>query len=144
MNKKLFSIILIGILILGCHPLTNLSNSQPITVNLGEPFNLKINQEALIVSEDINIKFLTVKEDSRCPLNMQCVWPGQVKIVVKIIHKNQDLGDFNLISRVGENPVKTFKNYGVELMEVTPLPKNNETVEMSDYQAILVVNESTL
>ncbi|ACB50312.1 hypothetical protein cce_0961 [Crocosphaera subtropica ATCC 51142] len=142
--QKIFSIILISIFIFGYQSLINVSTAQLITVHLGEPFKLKINQEALIMPENINIKFSTVEEDSRCPLDTQCVWPGQVNIVVNIINQNQNLGAFNLISRLGEKNIQYFDNYGVELIKVTPWPQKNERLEMSDYQAILVVNEFTL
>ncbi len=146
--QKLLSIILIVVLTIGCHQLNGIPTSQNtnqlpnlIPINLGNQFELKVNQEALIDPEKIKIKFLNVEEDSRCPSDVQCVWPGQVKILVKVINQEQDLGEFNLISRVGEKAVKTFDGYSIELIEVTPYPQKNQRPEISDYQVTLVVSQ---
>ena len=56
-----------------------------IPAELDVPFQLKINQTGFIKSENIKIFFLNVTEDSRCPSDVECIWPGQVTILINIL-----------------------------------------------------------
>ncbi|MBS3134137.1 hypothetical protein J4214_02805 [Candidatus Woesearchaeota archaeon] len=91
-----------------------------ISTYLGAEFELKVNQEAVINSENIRIKFLEILEDSRCPRDVQCIWAGQIKILVNIMKNNQDMGNFELaINPVkGDTKTQSFDKYFIELKEV--------------------------
>jgi hypothetical protein len=51
---------------------------------LGEEFSLPVGQSVVITGEDLDIKFVEVSEDSRCPKDVTCVWEGRVTAVVEI------------------------------------------------------------
>ena len=149
-TQKFLSIILVAVLIIGCHQLNPIPTPDPpeqwlnsIPVNLDSQFGLKLGQVALITSENIKIKFLKVEEDSRCPSEVQCIWPGQVKIIVNVLKNERDLGEFNLISRMGEEDlaVKRFDGYSIKLIEVVPYPKKTQRLEISDYLVTLVISQ---
>ena len=42
------------------------------------------------VINDIEITFLEVLEDSRCPKDVDCVWAGQAKIKVRVSEKGKE------------------------------------------------------
>lgn len=50
------------------------------------PFELKINQSAVVSANgsSINVKFIQLVEESRCPPNVQCIWAGRVAVKLKI------------------------------------------------------------
>jgi hypothetical protein len=50
------------------------------------PFELKINQSAVVSANgsSINVKFIQLVEESRCPPNVECIWAGRVAIKLKI------------------------------------------------------------
>ena len=54
--------------------------NDTIAAPLGDPFQLRINQTAVIIPDNISISFLDVREDSRCPASVACVWQGQVTV----------------------------------------------------------------
>ncbi|MDJ0736949.1 MAG: hypothetical protein QNJ47_23250 [Nostocaceae cyanobacterium] len=148
-TQKLLSVILLIVLMIGCRQNTSIPNSQnqnqlsnSVIVTLDSQFGLKAGQVALIESEKIKIQNLQVEEDSRCPDEVQCVWAGQVKVKLNVVKNQQDLGEFNLISRAGaENlAVKTFDGYAIKVIEVAPYPKQNQKPEQSDYIVTLVVS----
>ena len=56
-----------------------------ISAKLGEQFQLKVNQIAILKSDNIEIKFLNVTNDSRCPSDVTCVWEGEVKMSVNVV-----------------------------------------------------------
>ena len=65
-----------------------------ISAKLGEQFQLKVNQIAILKSDNIEIKFLNVTNDSRCPSDVTCVWEGEVKISVNVVKDKNPLGNF--------------------------------------------------
>ena len=114
-----------------------------ITAKLNTEFQLEVDQTAFIVSENIKVKFLNVTEDSRCPSDVVCVWEGQVTILLSIMHNDQDLGDFALTIRGGDETLadKTFDGHSIQVMQVGPYPKASEPTKLSDYLVTLLVSK---
>lgn len=146
--KKLLNATLIILLTIGCNqptaiPIPQIPNQwrNQITVSLGSQFQLKVEQIAFIEAENLKIKFLNV-DDSRCPTDIQCFWSGQVAIVVNVVKNERDLGNFKLISKVGNEKLsaKVFDGHSIRLIEVTPYPKTTQKIEVSDYIITLVVS----
>ena len=122
------------------------SNQEPqdlVAAELDTRFQLKIGQTALIESKNVSVRFLNVTEDSRCPSDVVCVWEGQVTILLSIMHNDQELGDFALTIRGGDETLadKTFDGYSIEVMQVEPYPKASEPTQPSDYVATLLVSK---
>ena len=147
--KRMLCAILIPVLTMGCYqPASNLSlNNQnqlenSIPVQLASPFPLRVNQIAAIESENLELKLLAVKNDSRCPSGVQCVWPGLVEIVIQVTRHERD-AELILIDQEGDadSATQTFDGYLIKLIEVTPYPQKNQTIEIEDYSATLVISE---
>jgi hypothetical protein len=146
--NKMLCIILMALLTIGCYQSeSNLpSNNQnqlenSLSAQLKNSFSLKVNQVAFIESENLELKFLGVKKDSRCPTETQCIWTGLVEIIIKVKKNDQNI-DLILIDRGDNNNSKTkvFDNYFVKLIEVIPYPPKNQTINTEDYSARLVVS----
>jgi hypothetical protein len=146
--ERSYSIIFVFILIFcssilgGCiHPN---NDSTIISAELNAPFQLQIDQMAIIKSENIKIIFVNVTEDSRCPSDVECVWEGQVTIVINILKNKQVQGEFNLTSRAGINElaIKEFDEYVIELLVVDPYPISTKKIELEDYITTLNVSKS--
>ena len=140
---KLFSFILMLVVILVLASAPSHPEIYPpensFSAYLNDEFQIKVGQEAFISSENIKIKFLDVTEDSRCPIDGQCVWGGQVTVLVNIEKDGQDLDDFSLtLSSLGRNnlPSKNFDGYVIELIKVEP-QKTSQSAEPLDYIATL-------
>ena len=103
-------------------------------------FNLKVNetfsQEPLI----FKIKLLNVTSDSRCPMNVVCLWQGQVTVSVGIAQNNQSLGNFNLSSLQGQDQVM-FGKYILRLVDVNPYPSGKKILS-SDYVATFEISSA--
>jgi hypothetical protein len=106
-----------------------------VRADLGDPFQLKINQIGYIKSENIKIVFLNVTEDSRCPSDVDCIWPGQVTILINITKDNKDTGEYNLTlgTDFDERAIKEFDGYSIKLMIVDPYPISTQEIELTDY-----------
>lgn len=68
------------------------------------------------------VKFSRVVTDSRCPQNVQCVWAGEV--VVLLTYSGEASGELSLSLPAGETKPSAGDagRYRVELLEVTPYP----------------------
>jgi len=77
MFKHIIVIIALFFLFSGCTKKTVMPNV---------PFELKINQSAVVSANgsSINVKFIQLVEESRCPPNVECIWAGRVAIKLKI------------------------------------------------------------
>ncbi len=108
---------------------------------LNTPFNLQLNQTARITSENLGITFAQVKEDSRCPQDVECMWEGQAVVVVKIVKDGQDLGSVELTSRAGQEAlaVKHLDSLAVKLVAVAPYPKSGQAIDPAAYTITLLV-----
>ncbi len=106
-------------------PLTATPKASPKATGkpvLGTPFELKINQAALIESENVEIKFLRVLEDSRCPTNVNCAWSGQIVADVSVSKNGKPVGTFalNNIEATRNKDKKVFEDYALTLLKAEP------------------------
>jgi len=109
-----------------------------INANLNAEFQLKFNQTAVIRSEALEIKFLNITEDSRCPSDVVCIWAGQATAIIGILKGDRNLGNFNLTIGANENlAVKNFDGYSIKLIKVEPYPISTLKIELSEYTAVL-------
>jgi len=102
---------------------------------------LKVNQTASIDSLNLSIGFVAVREDSRCPSDVVCIWEGQATISVNVQNANLDPGNFNLTSRGGGSDfsVRDFHDFSLRLLEIAPYPRSTEPIGTDDYRVTLVV-----
>jgi hypothetical protein len=49
-----------------------------------ETLNLRLGQSKTADRGKITVKFISVLEDSRCPMNAKCVWAGNAKIRISV------------------------------------------------------------
>ncbi len=110
--------------------------TAPSSVSLGQPFQLPAGKTTALPSEKIRITFDRVKEDSRCPSGVQCVWAGQAVIVVALLPPVGGLVSKDLT--LGPTPV-TIDSFQIELRALDPSPTADGPVAPSAYVATLVV-----
>jgi hypothetical protein len=116
-----------------------------LTASLGDEFQLSAGQTALVVSDGFGVKFVDVSEDSRCPTEVECEWPGQAMIVVAVSQDGQDLGTYSLTSTETYGGASTGRiaGYVVRLAEVAPYPqKVDEDIPLADYVVTLVISST--
>lgn len=119
----------------GCGP------SPETSARLGQEFSLAIGQKAHIEGEELQVEFLEVTTDSRCPKNVTCIWAGEVKCLVEITY-------FKSLHRVtltepgltDEPPRQTFKEYELAF-HVDPYPESGKEISEGDYRLRITVNK---
>jgi len=102
---------------------------------------IRIDAGDTAISNDINITFLEVLEDSRCPKDVVCVWAGQAK--VKVLISGPDIEEKELELIVGKkdyNIIIDEEEFVLQAMGLTPYP-TTQNMGNRDY-ALLVVQKN--
>jgi len=109
---------------------------------LGKEVSLKIDQTLKIESENLEIKFLRVISDYRCPKEVVCVWAGQVIVMVNVWKAGENLGEFELIdTNDGRVSSTQVGDYEIFLLKVEPYPEINKIINTKDYSITIKVDK---
>ena len=107
------------------------------TYELGQNFELQAGQSAACDCKDkLNVQFAGIKEDSRCPKNVNCLWAGQVIVELLVDGQSTELA---LGSRKKGQTSKTVNGYTIELKKVSPYPVDQNNIKAEEYIVELVV-----
>ena len=112
-----------------------------LSASLNVPFTLAPGQTARIESEGMDIRFINVTGDSRCPQGVECIWAGQVTCAMEIT-KNSVLNQVTLTDSAGSGAAtgQDFQNYHI-FFSVTPSPVAGKLIDANDYRLTLTVNQ---
>jgi hypothetical protein len=136
--------VLLGLALMSCH-VGGPARADIPEFNLNEPFVLAGGQEALIPSEKVRLLFTDVREDSRCPTQVQCFWTGQARIEIEV-QPNGTSGPTTVEFNTNPAPGQTLKavtvaQYSIELQSLDPYPQTPDSIAFEDYRATLVVRK---
>ena len=129
----LLSFVILISLLVGC-------NGQA-KASLNVPFTLAPGQTLTIDSEKMDIKFVGVTQDNRCPAGVECIVAGQVSCAVEIT-KNNILNQITLTDSAGSGAStgQDFQNYLI-FFSVTPSPVVGKAIAAGDYRLTLNVSQ---
>lgn len=120
---------LILTLVFGSGLTANAQTSQQVTVRL--------NKQAKISRSKLTIKFVAV-EDSRCPQDVNCVWAGNAKVIIRVTNSRGKAQTFDLNTNLQPQTVN-FDGYEIKLGNVTPYPRSNIRINRNGYTAKFTV-----
>jgi len=116
----------------------NAALADPANALIGKEFSLGIGQTANIEGEKLIIKFKAVLEDSRCPVNVVCVWAGNGKVEFEIL--DIDGQNKTVTLNTEEEPrVTTLKGHNLKLISLNPLRIDGVSISPGDYSVKLLV-----
>jgi hypothetical protein len=121
-------------------PLFAQQSRKAEVIRLGQEFELKINQEAMIEGEALAVEFESVLEDSRCPEGVDCIWSGNAKIRLKSGKQKQTPAAVELNTHVGSKS-SSYLNYEISLVALKPRPKADKPIQPNEYRATLIVTK---
>ena len=97
-----------------------------------ESFTLKNGKQITAKKSKLKIKFISVIEDSRCPIGVNCVWAGNAKIKITVTSA-QGEKTFEINTEMGPKGDQ-FDGYAINLLSLTPHPKAGVTLNPKKYQ----------
>lgn len=117
-----------------------LSCENPVAVEakLNQEFKLKVGQNAELQDEFLRIKFVAVTEDSRCPLNLMCVIPGNAAVSFTV-QQNKDLPVTDTLNTYLDPQNTWFNSYQIFLVKLEPYPMNAYPIPQPNYTATFII-----
>jgi hypothetical protein len=121
--------------------LASCAGTGEVKTGLGQKVSLSIGQQALITGEELTIRFEEVKEDSRCPKEMTCIWQGRIRLTVEIRDDNSSYR-VKLIQPGLTNQyiMETYQDYQLTF-KVEPYPKAGKEIASDEYRLLLTVSK---
>jgi hypothetical protein len=116
---------------------------DPVTADLDKDFRLRFGQFAQLDDngQSVRVSFDGLLPDSRCPIGVQCSWEGDAGIVASLMLGNTSYsGELHTNASVGPQVI-TLNGYDVKLVELTPYPVANQTINPDGYVAVLHVTK---
>ena len=116
----------------------SVASSAPAKALIDKEFSLGIGQTANIEGEKLVIKFKAVLEDSRCPVNVVCVWAGNGKVELEV--HDIDGQNKTVILNTEEEPGSvTLKGHKLTLISLNPPRVDGVSISPGDYSVKLLV-----
>jgi len=109
-----------------------------VEANLQEVFQLALGQTAQLRPADLSITFQAVIEDSRCPVNLQCIWAGNATVTLEVVQANKEKQTLTLNSTI-EPHVADLGNFRFHFEDLQPQPRADQTIHPGDYRLSLSI-----
>lgn len=97
---------------------------------------IKYGQDVPVPDHDLVIRFSELKEDSRCPKLVHCVWAGNAQILLLLNDKEYHLNTLQEPQEI------TFGDYNVNLVALEPYPVYGQKIEKESYIATLAISRN--
>jgi hypothetical protein len=110
----------------------------PVVAHPGVAFALPLGKMATVTSNGARITFNKVTDDSRCPLDVVCVWAGDAKIEITIARDGSP-ADTRVVSITTPNNEVESGDLKIRLVGLAPAPRQSEPSARRAYVAQLVV-----
>jgi len=106
-------------------------------VPLGREFTLAVGQ-SVVVEDDVRLTLKSVSDDSRCPVDVTCVWEGDAKVAVEVLTPTPR-AEHELHTSGRDSHEARHGAYRITLVKLEPAPRSTATISQGDYRATLVV-----
>lgn len=100
---------------------------------------IQINKQKKFSRSNLTVRFVSLEEDSRCPEGTNCVWAGNAKIKVEISRNGRNKQTFEMNTNTGAKGA-SYGGYAIELISLTPIPKENIRINRNSYIATFAVS----
>jgi len=118
-----------------CAPVETAVVAEP-----GQAFTLALGKTASVKGSDVRLTFKDVRTDSRCPVDVQCVWAGEAKIGV-VTSGNGTPEETQILSLTPPNNEARAGNLRIRFVGLAPVPRQADAGNPRAYVAQLIVDQ---
>ena len=108
-------------------------------VQAGREFEVAQGKDARVQGTPITVTFRSVKEDSRCAVDVQCVWAGNAAVLVAIAEGTGAATETTLNTGIEPRSV-VVGGHTVRLVGLKPAPHSGKAIPPQDYLATFEVD----
>ena len=135
-------ILLAHLLLFGGNIVMNADVPGSPQIGVGQEFPIKVGQRIKLAGQDVQVRFVAVSEDSRCPTDVNCVWAGNAAVALDFIDgKCTTLLKLNTHQNSQSSENGKAGAYRVKLVKLEPYPRSTEKIAPGDYTATLVITK---
>ena len=108
---------------------------------LDEPFSLRIGESMKLPAAGLELRFLDVPRDSRCPLDVSCIMAGEAQVVIQAVSED---GSAELVFKLPPkgSDRQSFEGFSVTVAALEPQTEEARPIAAADFVATLVVTAS--
>jgi hypothetical protein len=111
------------------------TSTPPPPLELEIEGSLRAGASATVKGTDIEVTFVAVSEDSRCPRDVACTWAGEVKVKLAARLSTAPPVDREVL----EGRSTLIEPYRLTITRVLPEPISTHKTAPDDYRILLVV-----
>jgi hypothetical protein len=100
---------------------------------------LSINKQTIASGSKLKIKLIEIK-DTRCPVDVDCVWAGNAVIKFSLSKGNSAAKTFELNSGIEPMSV-SYQGYEIKIKEISPQRKSAESEKSAQQSVILTIGK---
>jgi hypothetical protein len=108
-------------------------------VPLNEEFTIKVGQQVEVTGANLKITLTSVDEDSRCPVDVECVWAGNAKMNLEVKRSKKKFLSASLNTTLSPREID-YKGYRIRLIRVSPERRVGVPLDPADYAATMIVS----
>jgi hypothetical protein len=109
------------------------------SVNVGQEFTLAPGETASLRGRSTSVRFVGVSGDSRCPADAICIQLGDAIVRIEVLSSGGGVTAYDLHT----NDLRPVAHGAliIALVQLSPYPFSNRTIQPSEYRAKLQVTE---
>jgi hypothetical protein len=109
------------------------------TVGVNERFTLAPGEVATVRDVDVNVQFVDVTGDSRCPADALCIQGGDALVRIRVLDRAATSA-YELHTGDSSRATVTHNQLRIGLVELQPYPFSSRTIAPGEYRATLTVS----
>jgi len=123
------------LIIASCASVTTAVVAEP-----GASFTLAPGETATVRGADARITFKAVREDSRCPVDVTCVWAGDAKVEM-VISREGAADETRILSLTPPNNEVRVGNLRIRFISIAPVPRQADPTGSRNYRAEFIADQ---
>jgi hypothetical protein len=115
--------------------------AQAVSAELGKEVELRVDEVAVFEAEGLTVRFWDVPADSRCPIDVICVWQGEAVVALRVAVADGSSEELRL-KHEGDGRSRDWGGFRFELRFIEPAPESSRTLRVEDYRIRLLVDRA--
>lgn len=136
-KRGLMGVVLTFITLLGGHCV-----AAAQTARVGREFRLRAGRVVTLDGGGLRVRFARVGSDSRCPVDVNCVWAGNAEVLIEAGGRSWR-GKTTLRLNTSASPERPgegrYGRYTLKLVSLSPQPRSRGKIAPGRYTATLLV-----
>ncbi len=129
----------LSLVLAACDTSTEPTPKPPVQAELNVPFSLLAGQTAVLAQEKLSVRFVGVIEDTRCPIDMECISAGDATMVLQAEEDRKPSMILSLTLYGGPQGV-AYEAFAIHVTQLMPYRISTRAIHPGDYRVSLLVD----